>query len=264
MMVRDGLQRWRYQGRRHQSALLPQHRTAAALLGTALAALLLVLTVALWPAPKRNNNVVLPEIPRPTPTFTATAPSTDSPTASPSPSDGSSATSVPSGPPPLPTESASPPAAPPPAPTTPPARPAPAPPPPHNIRISAFEAESAANLLSGQARIRNVAEASNGQAIGHLGTGGNAPPGVLRVNGLKVPTLGVYTVTVFYIAGQERRARIRVNQTLIGTVTFPSTGDWTTIGSLTMRVNLAAGSNSVEFDNPSDWAPDIYRVILSN
>jgi hypothetical protein len=98
-----GFQRWLYQGRRHQRRLLlSQNRGPVALLGAAIAALLLVLTVALWPSPKRNN-VVLPEIPGSTPTYAPTLPSPDNPddSAEPSP-DLPSGTAVP-GQPPLPT-----------------------------------------------------------------------------------------------------------------------------------------------------------------
>jgi hypothetical protein len=252
------LQRWRYQGRRHQRGPLSEQRTAAALLGSAVAAVLLVLAVATWPTPRRNNNVVLPEIPRAPLTFTPSLPSWNSPSGSATPSgDGTSATAVPSGPPPLPTPSAEPP-------MNPVKSPAPAPP-PHNIPITAFEAESAANTLFGQARIRDNPDASGGQAIGFLGTNSRGSSGALRINGLKVPTPGTYTLTIFYISGWgDRNARISVNRAMVVSVTFPSTGDWNTVGSLTLRIKANAGSNFVEIDNPDDWAPDIDRVVLSN
>jgi len=249
----DGLQRWRYHGRRHQQRILAQHRTAAALIGTAAAALLLVLIVALWPAPKRGG-VVLPEAPR------ATAPLTD-PRASEGSGSDPSATptaSVPA-PPPPPTQ----PEIPSSAPAPPPARPpAPAPPPRVNIPVSSFEAESAANTLIGPATIHTLAEASGGHTIGNIGKVNSKSPGALRVNGLNVPAAGTFTLTVFYISGDgDRAATIRVNGNL-RTVTFPGTGDWNTIGSLTTRIDLNPGDNSVEFSNPVDPAPDIDRVTL--
>jgi hypothetical protein len=253
-----GFQRWLYQGRRHQRRLLlPQYRTAAALLGTAVAALLLVLVVALWPSSKRNN-VVLPEIPRSTPTSVPTLPSPDNPDGSATPSaDAPTGTPVP-GQPPLPTADA----------TTNPPRPQPAQPAPrppsHNISPTSFEAESATSTLIGQARIRTNRDASGGFAIGFLGSG-NGSSGALRMNGLGVPVAGTYTVTIFYISGDgNRRARVSLNDGAPITVTFPSTGDWNTVGSLALRGTFDAGGNSLAFDNPVDWAPDIDRVVVSN
>jgi hypothetical protein len=251
-----GLQRWLYQGRRHQRGLIPQNRGPLALLGAAIAALLLVAVVALWPTPKRNN-VVLPEIPGSTPTSAPTLPSPDNPdnSAEPSP-DLPSGTAVP-GQPPLPTGGA----------TTkaPPRNNPPAPnPPPHNISPTSFEAESASSTLGGAARIRNNRDASGGHAIGFLGSG-NGSSGSLRMNGLSVSVPGTYTLTIFYISGDgDRRARIRLNDGAPITVTFPSTGDWNTVGSLALRGALNAGGNSVLFDNPNDIAPDIDRLVISN
>src|SRR5207253_2318443 len=159
-----GLQRWLYQGRRHQRGLIPQNRGPLALLLAAIVALLLVAVVALWPTPKRNN-VVLPEIPGSTPTYAPTLPSPDNPDDSGEPSpDLPSGTAVP-GQPPLPTGGAT---------TTapPPRNNPPAPnPPPHNISPTSFEAEAASSMLIGAARIRNNREASGGHAIGFLGSG---------------------------------------------------------------------------------------------
>jgi Carbohydrate binding module (family 35) len=254
------VQRWLYHGRRHQRRLLPQQRTAVALLGTAAVALVLILTVAFWPTTKRNN-VVLPEIPRSTPTTAPTLPSPDNPDnlGTPSP-DEPSGTAVP-GQPPLPTG----------APTPPPARntggggkqPAPKPP-PHNISPISFEAEAASSTLIGQARIRNNRDASGGHAIGFLGSA-EGSSGALRMNSLNVPVPGTYTMTIFYISGDgDRDARIRLNDGTPINVHFPSTGDWNTVGSLALRGTLNAGSNTVLFDNPNDWAPDIDRLVISN
>jgi hypothetical protein len=253
--VPGGLRRWFYQGRRHQRRLLPRHSTAAALLGTAVVALLVILVVAVWPGPRRHN-VVLPGIPHSTPTGGPTLAAPTNPDAS--PTGEPSATAVPSQPP-LPTDTVPTP--------TPPQKPVPNPPqqpPQHNISPIAIEAESAANTLFGAARIRTNRDASNDHTIGFLGTG-NGESGALRINGLTVPVRGTYTLSIFYIAGDgDRSARIAIDGTVAAVVTFPSTGDWHTVGSLTLRVNLAAGANNVQFDNPVDFAPDIDRVILSN
>jgi hypothetical protein len=136
--------------------------------------------------------------------------------------------------------------------------------PPHNISPVAIEAESAASTLFGQARIRNVPQASGDQTIGFLGSS-NGVSGALRMIGLDVPARGTYKLSVFYVSGGGKRtARIIVNGSVVATRTFASTGDRNTIGLLTVRVNLNRGGNSLAFDNPANPAPDIDRVILSN
>jgi hypothetical protein len=242
-----GYQRWLYQGRRHQRRLQPQHYTAAALIGTAVISLALILTAAFWPS-TRSDNGVLPDSPLPTiPTIAPTLASPTNPDAPESPQP----TSVP-GQPPLPTDS--------PTPPNRPTMPVRQPPPPPNIPTASFEAESAANTLSGRTRIHTVVEASGGHTIGFIGEGS---ANTLRFNGLSLPVNGTYTLAVFYISGDgDRSATIRIDGTLVGMVSFPGTGDWHTVGSLAMRINLKAGNNSIEFGNPEDPAPDIDRITL--
>lgn len=48
-------------------------------------------------------------------------------------------------------------------------------------------------------------------------------------------------------------------------MTFHDTndGNWNTVQSLTVTVNLNAGSgNTIEFSNPSGWAPDIDHITV--
>jgi hypothetical protein len=120
----------------------------------------------------------------------------------------------------------------------------------------------AANTLGGSVRIHNLAEASGGHTIGGIGRGS---ANTLRFNRLGVPAPGTYTLTVFYLSGDgDRAATIRVNDRLVGVVTFPGTGDWHTIGSLAVRIGLGAGNNSIDFGNPGGPAPDIDRLTLSS
>jgi hypothetical protein len=244
-----GLRRWLYHGRRHQRRFLTDHRTAATLTGVAaVIALLVVMALTLLPS-TQDRSVVLPEAPaRPAPetSLSATLGTTPDP-ASPVPTD-------------IPT--AVPPSAPPtgpPRPETPRER-APKPPPARIIiPVTTIEAEAGANTLNGTARIHNVSAASGGHTIGNIGKG---TKNTLRINGLNVPQTGTYTLTIFYISGDgSRAAAVNVNG-IVNTVTFPGTGDWDTIGSLTTRISLRAGTNSITFVNAIDPAPDIDRVRL--
>jgi hypothetical protein len=252
----DRIQRWLYQGRRQQRRWLPKHRTAAGLVGVAVVALLVILGLTVYGS-TRDRAVVLPETPPRPPEVTLT--STIGPSLDPS-SDASGAAGSETAPPAPPTGPAVTP--------TPTAAPAPRPVPPRpapprrvTIPTTFFEAESAANTLTGTARSHTEDNASGGLTIGNIGRG-NA--NALRINGLTVPQTGTYTLTVFYISGDENRNAVVAVNGSGSTILFPSTGDWDTVGSLTTRINLRAGTNSVTFTNAAGPAPDIDRIRLSN
>jgi hypothetical protein len=242
-----GLRRWLYHGRRHQRRFVNDHRTAATLIGVAVVALLVFMGVTLLPS-TQDRSVVLPESPsRPAPetSLSATLGTTPDPF-TPTPS------SIPTAPPvPPPTQPSQP---------DPPTRVAPKPPPARIIiPVTTIEAESAQNTLNGTARIHTVPEASGGQTIGNIGRGS---ANTLRINGLNVPQTGTYTLTIFYISGDgSRAAAVNVNG-IVNTVTFPATGDWDTVGSLTTRVSLRAGTNTITFVNAANPAPDFDRIRL--
>lgn len=43
---------------------------------------------------------------------------------------------------------------------------------------------------------------------------------------------------------------------------FTPTGSFSTVGTLTIMLALSAGSNTIEFSNPSAYAPDFDRIIV--
>jgi uncharacterized protein len=52
------------------------------------------------------------------------------------------------------------------------------------------------------------------------------------------------------------------NGTAGPTVATPSTGGWSTIGSVTTNVNLNAGTNTIQLGNTTGWAPDVDRIVV--
>jgi hypothetical protein len=248
----DRIQRWLYTGRRQHRRLFTKHRTVAGFVAIAVATLLVILGLTVYGS-TRDRAVVLPEVPGP-PEVTLTA--TIGPSLDPS-TDPVPDPTIPSAPPVAPGPTAQP-APQPPQQTTPPRRP-----PPGRVVIPTtfIEAESAANTLTGSARTHSEENASGGLTIGNLGRG-NA--NALRFNNVRVPQSGTFTLTVFYISGDENRnAAVSVNGTG-SVITFPATGDWDTVGSLTTRVNLRAGANTINLTNAAGPAPDIDRIRLSN
>ena len=63
-------------------------------------------------------------------------------------------------------------------------------------------------------------------------------------------------------AGNGRPADITVNGGTPISITANGDGSWSTPQTLTVNVPLNAGANTVEFSNPSTWAPDIYSITL--
>jgi hypothetical protein len=127
------------------------------------------------------------------------------------------------------------------------------------IRPIVVEAESAANALRGEAQAREAVGASGGLVVSSIGADAGS---TLRFAGIRVPAAGTYSLTVFYLSDPDRTASLRVNGSA-RTVAFPGTGDPDTVASLSLRVNLAAGANTVEFAGTGELAPDLDRLTVT-
>jgi hypothetical protein len=97
-----------------------------------------------------------------------------------------------------------------------------------------------------------------------IGNIGGARANALRFNRVVVPFGGVYTLAIHYISADDRNATVSVNDGRFALLRFPATNDWETVGSLTLRVKLDSGINSIEFSNPFAPAPDIDRIIVGS
>ncbi|GAA1360470.1 fibronectin type III domain-containing protein [Catellatospora chokoriensis] len=116
-----------------------------------------------------------------------------------------------------------------------------------------YEAEASGNALSGGALVAACATCSGGSKVGYLGNGAS-----MAFTNVAGGTGGPRTVTIYYLTAEARTAVVNGQ-----TVNFASTGSWTTVGSTTVTVDLAAGSNTITFANPGGWAPDIDRITVS-
>jgi hypothetical protein len=140
--------------------------------------------------------------------------------------------------------------------TTPP--PTPVPP----FQTLTIEAEAGGNSVLGPAERSSYTGASGGQIVGFLGiTQGQTGQGRLILTAVTVPTTGTYTVTFHYIANNNRTAHIIVNGTQAGPVAVPARSDCCGTGSL--NVTLQAGTNTIEFTNPTSRCPAIDRVVIT-
>ncbi|CAM3530752.1 carbohydrate-binding protein [Paenibacillus lupini] len=123
-----------------------------------------------------------------------------------------------------------------------------------------YEAEAAANTLTGKAEIKACEEAvgcSGGQLVGGLWGGSS-----LTFNEVTVETAGVYTMTVHYISGDPRSVGVSINNGNVDHYDLPSTVDWNTLGVYELELELKAGVNTIRLDDEGSYSPDIDRIEL--
>ncbi|WP_207915430.1 hypothetical protein [Micromonospora sp. 15K316] len=120
---------------------------------------------------------------------------------------------------------------------------------------TSYEAEATTNTLSGNASVAGCAACSGGQKVGNLYLGGK-----VQINGVTVRKAGIYTINVAYVSGDRRSVTVHSNDGNGTSLTFPSTGDWGTVETVSVQLALRAGANTVTFDSADWYAPDIDRI----
>jgi hypothetical protein len=124
---------------------------------------------------------------------------------------------------------------------------------------TSYEAESAANTLAGGAVVTACSTCSGGAKVGYVGSGGT-----VTFTNVTAPVAGTYQVTIAYLDGSGRQADVSVNGGPAQLLQFTSTGSFSTVGTMTVPLPLSAGTNTIEFSNPSAYAPDFDRIIVAN
>lgn len=122
-----------------------------------------------------------------------------------------------------------------------------------------YEAESDENFLAGAAVRSQSANASGGSVVGYIGLGDK---NTLTFNNVRAEKNGTYTVTIYYISGEDRSVTITANGKNKKTVHCPSTGDWATVGSVKVKIKLQKGENAITFGNETAYAPDIDCIAV--
>jgi len=123
-----------------------------------------------------------------------------------------------------------------------------------------YEAEASGNTLAGQAGVRSSTGASGGALVGYVG---NGTANYLQFNNVNLATAGPRQITIFYASGENRSATVSVNGGAAVMVNTPSTGGWDTVGSVTVSLQVSAGANTIRLANPTGWAPDFDRIVVS-
>ena len=127
--------------------------------------------------------------------------------------------------------------------------------------IPFYEAESGVNTRLGTAVVQGCPSCSGGMKVGYVGN--NA--GALQFNAVVASATGSYVLQIRYTNGDPvRTAYLSINGGASTSVAFPSTGGFSTVGSLQKIVQLNAGNNTLTFYNPNNgqWAPDFDRIQL--
>jgi hypothetical protein len=125
---------------------------------------------------------------------------------------------------------------------------------------TSLEAEAAPNLLAGGAVVQSCPTCSGGAKVGFVGEGGT-----LTFTSVTAPSSGSYQVTIAYCDGSAtgRQATVSVNGGTPQTLSFTPTGSFSTVGTMTVTLQLTAGTNTIEFANPTAYAPDFDRIIVA-
>jgi hypothetical protein len=126
---------------------------------------------------------------------------------------------------------------------------------------TSYEAEAAANTLSGGAVAQSCTTCSGGSKVGFVGEGGT-----LTFTNVTAPAAGTYNVTIAYCDGSAtgRPATVSVNGGTPTDLSFTPTGDFSTVGTMTVPLQLSAGPNTIEFADASAFTPDFDRIIVAD
>ena len=110
-----------------------------------------------------------------------------------------------------------------------------------------------------------------------MGDIGNGPANFLQFNAVRVAEGEIYRMVVHFANAEfrgghsynsqvvDRWANIRVNGQNPQKVYFRNTFAWNNYQTRVVDVNLAAGSNTVQFSNPAEgaYAPNIDRIEIA-
>lgn len=134
-----------------------------------------------------------------------------------------------------------------------------APPPPTGNAVS-YEAEAPANTIGGGAVVSGCSTCSGGQKVGYLGGGG-----FVQFNNVTATSAGLYNLTIYYVDGDGccRPAYLSFNGGTGVLMDFHGNGNWGSVQSMQIPVQLQAGNNTIKFDNPTGYAPDVDRIVVA-
>ncbi|HEY2400700.1 MAG TPA: CBM35 domain-containing protein, partial [Steroidobacteraceae bacterium] len=121
---------------------------------------------------------------------------------------------------------------------------------------TAYEAENA--VLGGSASPAYCKLCSGASKAGNLGNGS----GTVTFTNVSVPRAGTYQLEVDYLTSGPRSFFLSVNGA--AATELPLDGStFDAFASTVVAVRLHAGENTLEFNNPSQYAPDLDRIVIA-
>jgi hypothetical protein len=125
--------------------------------------------------------------------------------------------------------------------------------------VTQYLADAPVNTLTGSAVLSNKNTATHGRAAGYVGNGGS-----ITFNKVHVDQAGVYNIGILFFNGEvSRPGTISVNNGTPMNVTFPGTGSFSTLGTVTQSLSLIAGDNSIAISAPGNsYAPDLDSIVV--
>jgi hypothetical protein len=125
--------------------------------------------------------------------------------------------------------------------------------------VTQYFVNSTGTTLTGSAEYGTRNTASNGVTAIHLGKGGSII--FRRVN---VAAAGTHNVAIIYFGGDGGKSgTISVNDEAPVTLSFPDTGSSSALGSLTQKLVLKAGDNTIAISGPGNsYAPDLDSIVV--
>jgi hypothetical protein len=113
------------------------------------------------------------------------------------------------------------------------------------------------NLL-GSAVYGQANTCTDGTKAGYIGNGGS-----VMFGNVYAAKAGTYNLSILYFTDPDRPGTISVNNAAPVTVTFPSTGSFSTLGAIAQPVVLNAGNNTITISAPAgSYGPDIDSITV--
>jgi hypothetical protein len=124
--------------------------------------------------------------------------------------------------------------------------------------VTQYLVDAPNSKLLGSAVYAHANTCSDGTKAGYIGNGGSVVFG--NVYAAKA---GTYNLSILYFTDPARPGTISVNNGAPVTITFPSTGSFSTLGAITQPVLLNAGYNTITISGSgSSYAPDIDSITV--
>jgi hypothetical protein len=128
---------------------------------------------------------------------------------------------------------------------------------PGPVRLE-YEAESPVNILTGIAAVVDCPNCSGGKKVWYVGSGST-----LQFNKINVDISGNYSLTIYYSSAGVRSVFMNINGGIGRIINFGNTGDFATVGYMSVVIYLNKGDNNIKFYNDSAYAPDFDKIVIA-